>query len=194
MGRARRARGNGQRLRSMSRLPIAARLLAVTTRQDMTMSKTKLKLMSAGIVVAVAIGAITLRVARATPPRGVTATLVAGPVTLDEADVKSNEQGLKIKIQTKGDWASRIMRYNVAPGGTFGWHSHPGPCILMVTAGTLTSHEADGSTEVYPQGTGFVHAAGEVHTAGNEGTTPLELFVMFLTPEGESPRIDEPQP
>jgi len=154
----------------------------------------KLKLTSAGILVAVAIGTLAIRVARATPAQGVTATLVAGPVSLDEANVKSNEDGLRIKIQTKGDWISRIMRYSVAPGGTFGWHSHPGPCILMVTAGTLTSHEADGTTEVYPQGTGFVHAAGEVHTAGNEGNTPLELFVMFITPEGENPRIDEPQP
>jgi len=53
---------------------------------------------------------------------------------------------------------------------------------------------ADGSTEDHPQGTGFVHAPGDVHIAGNEGTTPLELFVMFITPEGENPRIDEPQP
>ena len=119
------------------------------------MTSKNLKLMSAGLIVAVAFGVTALRVARATPPQGVTATLVAGPVALDEADVKSNHEGLKIKIQTRGDWVSRIIRYNVPPGGSFGWHSHPGPAIVLVTAGTLTSHEADGSTEDHPQGTGI---------------------------------------
>ena len=71
------------------------------------MTSKNLKLMSAGLIVAVAFGVTALRVARATPPQGVTATLVAGPVALDEADVKSNHEGLKIKIQTRGDWVSR---------------------------------------------------------------------------------------
>jgi quercetin dioxygenase-like cupin family protein len=161
----------------------------------MTMSKMKLKLVSAGILVAVAFGAVALRVALATPLRGVTPTVLAGPVMLDEIDIKSNTDDHKLKIQTRGEWVSRVVHYRVVPGGEFGWHSHPGANFVAVTAGTLTKYEAGNPTPfVYPQGTGFVEDADQVHFAANEGNTDLEVVVFLLTRAGEAPRTDEPQP
>ena len=84
------------------------------------MSKRHLKLMSAGVLVAVALGVVALRVARATPGSGVTATVIAGPVALDEIDVNGNAHGLKVKIATKGEWVSRVVHYSVAPGDSSG--------------------------------------------------------------------------
>ena len=68
------------------------------------------------------------------------------------------------------------MNHRIAPGGHTGWHSHPGPVFVMVTAGTLTKYEADDpdlTPQVYPKGTGFVEYPGVVHI----GTPEIEFGV-----------------
>jgi quercetin dioxygenase-like cupin family protein len=152
-----------------------------------------LKLMSAGILVGCAVGVIALSVARATPGQGVTATVIAGPVALDEIDIKGNTDDHKVKIQTRGEWESRVVHFQVVPGAHFGWHSHPGPVFVHITAGTLTFEAADAAPVDYPAGTGFVDF-GDVHDARNEGTQDVEIVAFFLTPAGAPIRTDEPQP
>ena len=156
------------------------------------MSNTKWKLMSAGVLIAVAFG-VVVRITSATPGSGVTATVIAGPVALDEIDVEGNADGLKVKIATKGEWVSRVVHYSVAPGGFFGWHSHPGPVFVHITAGTMTFEHDNGDVVVYPAGTGFVDY-GDVQNARNLGTENLEIIAFFLTPAGAPIRTDEPQP
>jgi quercetin dioxygenase-like cupin family protein len=36
-----------------------------------------------------------------------------------------------------------ILQNKVAPGGTFRWHSHPGPSIVIVHSSGLTVYRAD---------------------------------------------------
>ena len=157
------------------------------------MTTRNLKLMSAGVLVCCAFGLVALRVARATPGAGVTATVIAGPVALDEINIHDNTDLHKVKIQTGGEWESRVMHFQVVPGGHFGWHSHPGPVFVHVIAGTLTLQAAGATPVVYPAGTGFVDF-GDVHDARNEGTQDVEIVALFLTPAGAPIRIDEPQP
>ena len=157
------------------------------------MKSMKLKLTSAALLVGCAFGLVALRVARATPGQGVTATVVAGPVALDELDIHDNTDGQKVKIQTQGEWESRVMHFQVVPGGHFGWHSHPGPVFVHITAGTLTLQAAGAAPVVYPAGTGFVDF-GDVHDARTEGTQDVEIVALFLAPAGAPIRIDEPQP
>jgi hypothetical protein len=65
----------------------------------------------------------------------------------------------------------------------------------MVTAGTLTLEQSDGSVAVYPAGTGFVEEPDRVHIARNESATEeLELDAFLLIPVGAPVRIDEPAP
>ena len=45
------------------------------------------------------------------------------------------------------------------PGGSTGWHTHPGHSLIIVTAGTITAYEGDDlecKPTVYTQGMGFV--------------------------------------
>ena len=158
------------------------------------MSRMKLKLMSAGVLAACAIGLVTLRVAWATPAQGFFTTLIAGPVAMEEIDIKSNTDDHKIKIQTRGEWEARVVNLRIVPGGNSGWHSHPGAVFVVVKAGTITFHYADGTSAVHPAGTGFVEDADDVALAENKGTTDVEAVVLFLTRAGEAPRTDEPQP
>ncbi|GAC1410248.1 MAG: cupin domain-containing protein [Gemmatimonadaceae bacterium] len=102
-----------------------------------------------------------------------------------------------------------VVQLTIAPSGITGWHSHPGPVFVVVTAGALTVYEAgqagqagqaDEADEnpctptVYPAGTGFVETGGRVHVARNDGNVPAKLFATSIAPVGVDTFIDAPQP
>ena len=160
----------------------------------MTISKTKLKLTLAGVLVASAFGASFLRLAWATNGSGVGSTTVAGPVLLDEMDVKGETDTEEVELKTKGMWTARVVHFHIAAGGHTGWHSHPGPVFVMVKSGILTLEQSDGSFATYPAGTGFVEDPDRVHIARNEEDVDLELDAFILIPLGAPVRVDEPAP
>ena len=160
------------------------------------MRKMKMKLMLAGVLVAGAFGGIGIGVAWATPGAGVTTALLSGPVALDELDIKLESDTHELKLKTKGEWECRNVHFRIVPGGHTGWHSHPGPVFVMITAGKMTISHADDPTTavVYPAGTGFVDV-GHAHIAGNaEAEGDLQFVAFFLTPKGAAIRIDQPAP
>ena len=153
--------------------------------------------MLAGVLLAGAFGGIAWRVAWATPAKGVTNTLIAGPVVLDEIHVVQEDPNYGAMIKTRGLSDAVVRHVIIAPGGDSGWHLHPGPVFVLVTAGTGSFYEAADPTftpTYIPAGTGFVEAGGDVHIFRNEGSVPLELTVLFLVPHGAPTRIDEPAP
>ena len=159
------------------------------------MRKWNWKLKLAGILVACALGLVAWKFAWATPGKDVTVTTLAGPVILDELDIKAETDSYEAEIKTKGWSDARVVRHHIAPGGHTGWHSHPGPVFVMVTAGTLTKYEGDDpEPTVYPAGTGFVEEPGEVHIGRNKGDVDLEMVSFLLIPLGEPTRIDQPDP
>jgi quercetin dioxygenase-like cupin family protein len=155
------------------------------------------KLTLAGVLLAGAFCGIALRVARATPPKGVTNTLIAGPVVLDDIHVVQEDPDYGAMIKTRGQSDVVVRTLSIAPGGDTGWHSHPGPVFALITAGAGSFYEASDPTftpTVYSAGAGFVEAGGDVHIFRNEGVVDLELTVMFFVPDGAPTRIDEPAP
>ena len=84
------------------------------------------------------------------------------------------------------------------PGGTTGWHSHPGKTLVLVTAGEFTLYrDKDGEckTRTYEAGEGFVEKRTSVHTGVNEGTVPVEVTaVFFRVPRDGTTRFDKPDP
>jgi quercetin dioxygenase-like cupin family protein len=161
------------------------------------MNTRRLKLMLAVVLLGGAFGGIALKVAWATPPKGVINTLIAGPVVLDEIQVVQEDPNYGAMIKTRGLSDAVARHLIIAPGGDTGWHSHPGPVFVLVTAGTGSFYFADDPTftpVVYPAGTGFVEGGGDVHIFRNEGVVNLECTVLFLVPHGAPTRIDEPAP
>ena len=57
---------------------------------------------------------------------GVTSTTLAQG-NVEDIDVKVKTGDWKIKLDTKGTLDAGVSENRVAPGGHFGWHSHPGP-------------------------------------------------------------------
>jgi quercetin dioxygenase-like cupin family protein len=161
------------------------------------MSKRTLTLMLVGAVVLGAIGALASRVARATPPKGLTQTHIAGPVVMDEMQAVNETPEHGVIIKTRGLSDAYVVQNRIAPGGDTGWHSHPGPVFVLVTAGTASAYQANDPTRtpaIYPAGTGFLDGVDDTHIVRNEGDTDLVLTAVFLVPLGSPPRIDEPQP
>ena len=160
------------------------------------MRKQFLRRMVAGVVVACAIGGITIGIARATPGSGIATTIIAGPTALGEVHVKSDSDVNSVKLKTEGDSDVWVVRNVIAPGGHTGWHSHPGPSIISVVSGTASEYRDDAANaEIHAAGTAFVDEGGDhAHIIANEGDTELVLIAFQILPAGAPRRIDMPQP
>jgi len=125
--------------------------------------------------------------ANATPPSG----LVNVPLARG-----TNVSNGTIALQVGTDVA--MAQITVDPGGSSGWHSHPGGAIIIVKQGSLTVYRSIGSqcqVETYGAGQAFIERPGEVDQVINTGSIPYILFVTFpRVPQGDSARIDQPDP
>jgi mannose-6-phosphate isomerase-like protein (cupin superfamily) len=85
----------------------------------------------------------------------------------------------------------------IAPGGTTGWHYHPGQVFGVVKAGTLTHYDGGCSVDgVYNVNDPVVEGSGEgyVHEGRNEGTVPMMMWVLYIDPAGSPLAVDAPNP
>jgi quercetin dioxygenase-like cupin family protein len=149
------------------------------------------------LLISLAIVAVAAVPALATPPIGVT-TEIFGVGTFDEINTYAKTGDWKARIDTRGASDLHVLRNTIVPDGTFGWHSHLGPSLVIVTAGTATFYLGDDPTCTphvvqAPHGT-FVDQGQDVHLVRNEGTTDLVTVVASLIPQGAVRRIDEPNP
>ena len=96
--------------------------------------------------------------------------------------------------------ADTVMQQLVfGPGGQSGWHSHPGPAIVLVKSGELTLYSGDDPNcegHAYGVGQAFIDSGqGHVHLARNEGSVDAEVWVTYLdVPPGTPARIDATDP
>lgn len=92
-----------------------------------------------------------------------------------------------------------VQQIVIAPGGTTGWHSHPGPVVVLIASGTMSFYSSDDPScaeTTYATGQAFVDSGqGHVHIARNEGTENLVLWATYFdVPPGLPFRIDVPNP
>ena len=142
------------------------------------------------------VGLVLAATALATSGVGVTSTVFAVG-TFDELHAKTLSSHWQARIDTKGATDVHILENRIVPGGTFGWHSHPGPSIVVVKSGVLTLYDGDDRSctpHAFGAGSGFVDDGGDVHVVRNEGTVDAVVYVTSLVPEGAARRIDEPSP
>ena len=126
-------------------------------------------------------------IALATPSAGLVNILLA-------RGTDASEGSLPIQMGTD----VVMTQITVDPGGSSGWHSHPGGAIIVVKQGSPTLYRAIGSqcqTTTYGPGDAFIERPGEVDDVLNASTAPYVLYVTFpRVPPGGNPRIDEPDP
>ena len=156
-----------------------------------------MKKLLGGAAVLAALAAIPLAAtALATPGSNVASTTFAVGA-FDKLEAKTLSSNWQARIETKGATDVHILENRIAPGGTFGWHSHPGPSIVVVKSGALTLYRGDDPSctpHVVAAGSGFVDDGGDVHVVRNEGSVDAVVYVTSLVPKGANRRIDEPSP
>jgi quercetin dioxygenase-like cupin family protein len=156
-------------------------------------------------LLAVAFGAtVYVGTLLASPPSGVTTTTIGiGHFDAIDATTKTDIASgprtdlWQARIDTKGLSDLHVLQNTIAPGGTFGWHSHPGPSLVIVKSGTATFYMGDDSMcmpHTVTTGQGFVDNGDDVHVVRNEGTVDLVTVVGALVPAGFARRIDQPRP
>jgi quercetin dioxygenase-like cupin family protein len=113
-------------------------------------------------------------------------------------NVKNETDGYELELKTKGVSDVYVTRNTIAVGGHSGWHTHPGPSLIMVTVGEIMAYEGDDPTCTptrYQAGQGFVDPGnGHVHLLRNESGAPAETVAVQFLPRGASRRIDAPAP
>jgi quercetin dioxygenase-like cupin family protein len=170
------------------------------------MNRHRIRILAA-IVAVGALGAAALLTvpAVATPPSPevITTPIGQGRFTNIDTNVKTDiDPGIatefwRAKIKTKRSSDLYVLQNTIPPGGTFGWHSHPGPSLVIVKSGTASVYLAADPTctpHVVPAGSGFVDQGHDVHVVRNEGSVDLVTVVVSLVPAGFARRIDEPNP
>jgi quercetin dioxygenase-like cupin family protein len=160
---------------------------------------------TAAVATLVVATALVVVPARATPPSPevITTPIGMGRFANIDTSVKTDiDSGTptefwRARIKTKRSSDLHVLQNTIPPGETFGWHSHPGPSLVIVKSGTATFYLAADPTcrpHVVPAGSGFVDQGHDVHVVRNEGSVDLVTVVVSLVPAGFARRIDEPSP
>ena len=96
-----------------------------------------------------------------------------------------------VTISTQGPSDFSVQTAVLPPGGSTGWHSHPGSELSIVKSGSITLIQAG---ECRPMTIGAGQAvfipAGTAHLARNDGAGPAELVVTYLLDPGNPTRSD----
>jgi len=126
--------------------------------------------------------------------------------TFGELDVKAKahlDDLWDAKLKTKGDTDLYVQQNTWDPSAcdnacipSSGWHTHPGPSLVIVTQGSVTEYDGDDPTcapHVYSAtGTNsFVDiGGGAVHVIRNESGAVAKTVVVQLIPKDATRRID----
>ena len=94
-------------------------------------------------------------------------------------------QGVERKILRRQDlsmpgWEAVMIQTTMQPGGTEGWHTHPGTLVEYVMQGPWTMERRGKPTATYQTGETFSIVEGEVHQAINPGKTAVRGLAILI--------------
>lgn len=160
------------------------------------------------LVVLAATAALVVVPALASPPSGVSNppwSPVIGrfdgihAVAKTDVDPGPKKDFWRARINVKGATDVHVLENIIAPNGTFGWHSHPGPSLVIVKSGTLSAYHGPECKRIdygpgSRLGSTFVDDGHDLHLVRNNGAVDTEVYVVSIVPAGFNRRIDEPNP
>ncbi len=169
----------------------------VLTAAQATMTKRPL----ASLMIVAAVCTAVAGAALATPSfLIVSAPVFARASFVDPTDIKFKvKDGSQEVIHVKDARETVIQQIIIGPDGHTGWHSHPGPVVVLIKSGQMSFYDSEDPTctvRTYSAGQAFVDSGqGHVHIARNEGSENLELWATYFdVPTGGAFRIDAPNP
>src|SRR5215216_2538827 len=145
------------------------------------------------MAVAVTVLAVVVGAALATPPKGTTPTPLTR-ATLGKFE--AHNDAIEVESDRRSADAA-LAKVVIEPGGSTGWHHHPGVALVAINSGTVTEYDAKCEKSIYKAGKGFVESNDEVHLVRNHGNVKAVLYVTFIVPTStpaDGLLIDDPQP
>jgi len=148
--------------------------------------------LTAGVVAALGLLLIVVSIASASPPSGVTPTILArGSYDAFKVMAYPDAGGL-FKAEAKAPIDVVVRRHEYVAGASTGWHAHPYPVFITVIQGTLTFYERDDPTctpKVVHTGEGYVDS-GRGHIGRNETGAPAVDISVIMAPVGAAFRTE----
>src|SRR5215212_2943535 len=116
--------------------------------------------------------ALVVGAALATPPKDATVTPLTR-ATLGNFEAKGD--GIEVESERhSADIA--IAKVVLKPGGSSGWHHHPGVVLVSVASGTVAEYDNKCEKSVYKAGEGFVESNDEVQLVRNDRNEKAVLY------------------
>jgi quercetin dioxygenase-like cupin family protein len=142
-----------------------------------------LPLLAAG---SVALAASAGPVSPNSEPHGITITLLSRGTVAQPFQVQA--VGIELEASRVIDVAT--VRVDFQPGGTTGWHVHPGPVAATVVAGNVTLIADDCTHHTYTAGQTFIEKGPrDLHKAIATGGSNAEVVATFFVPTGANPLL-----
>ena len=152
--------------------------------------------LAAAAIAAFALLAVVVSMTFASPPSGVTPTLLARGSYSDFKVASFPDNGGLFKAEAKGPIDVVVRKHEYLDGGSTGWHQHPYPVFITVVSGQLTFYDANDPTctpTVVSAGGGYVDS-GKGHLVRNESGAPAVDISVIMAPVGGVFRSELPAP
>jgi len=127
-------------------------------------------------------------------------TTIFGKASFDEFDLMAHARTAdqwRARLKTRGLSDLYVVDNKFAAGAETGWHSHPGPSLILVVQGSVTNYSSDNACapRVYTAPAGFIDAGGkDVHLLRNESGAPAETIAVQLLPKDAVRKTDAAAP
>jgi len=101
--------------------------------------------------------------------------------------------GKKVRYLRTDDAEVTVLVFDVPPGGSTGWHSHPVPVYAYMLEGELAVEMEDGKTNLFRKGDAIVEMVDRAHNGYNPGQETAKLVVFYTGAAGVPNVIKEPE-
>jgi quercetin dioxygenase-like cupin family protein len=154
-------------------------------------------LLSCGVAASIAAG-----IALATPTIGAVYNVVlsTGTAARDinahaHLEIPGMHEDFSVALSTDG--ASNVIQQEIkfAPGGTTGWHTHPGILLLTLAAdsGPIDWYDAKCGKTVYNAGDSWTEGT-KLHDVVNNSSTDAHFLVTYIVAKDVNKRTDQSAP
>jgi quercetin dioxygenase-like cupin family protein len=160
--------------------------------------KTKTKLLLGSISAAALIAGVAL----ATPTIGAWYNVILSTGTADRdvnvhahVALAGTDEGFSAELETEGPSNFIVQEVKFSPGGTTGWHTHPGILLLSLAAdsGPVDWYDANCAKHVYNAGDSWTEGT-KLHDVVNSSSLDAHFLVTYVVAKGVNKRADQPAP
>jgi len=109
--------------------------------------------------------------------------------------IPGSEEGFSAQLETEGPANFIVQEIKFSPGGTTGWHNHPGVLLLSLAAdsGPIDWYDANCVKRTYNAGDSWTESTS-LHDVVNNSSLDAHFIVTYVVPKGVAKRTDQAAP